>query len=928
MPRRKQDGFRSTVGKLAVIDGRAGRLRFITQAIPELRPHENVSARKTQIPFGNDKKESVNRSSKGKDQAVGLLVLSLMLVAGPGWSQQALIQSDSGPGNSIHGDQSLLLEVYVNGQATGKIGEFTQRDLTPGSLNPGSLNPGNKELMVRRNELTDLGFRQPGPLKLRDAGAASFDEMVPLSEISGLALRIDAVTQTLYITMPNDRLVPTSLEAEGALLPGGKVRIESSTGATLNYDLTSTLGVGTLGIGQKSVGATLDLRAFSPRGVFSSGLLGYANSSIGGGPVSKTLVRLDTMYTFGDVGTLRRYTLGDFITTGLSWTRPVRLEGAQMRSDFSMRPDLVTFPLPSVRGAVAVPSAVDVMTNGNLAISRQIDAGPFEIPQLPVVSGAGTISLTLTNALGQQVHLSQPFYASAALLRPALTSYSVQAGLVRLGWGVASNEYGSLAASTTYRRGITPKFTLEGVAEGTVGTMMAGGGGLLQIGTLGVLNFALAGSGGASGTGGQSGAGGQATLGAQRMGRSFSAGASIMAASAGFKDVAARNGDPVSRRQEGANVSFSLKRAGSLGIFYAGTDQISSVNPVTQSVTPAQNTRVLSASYSRPLLGHMAFFVNAFADLSGGSRPGVQIGLTIPWGRRQSAELSASSDGNIEVQVQRSATAVGEWGYQAYVAGGDGSHEFAEAQYKARSALLTAGVDIESGAVSARLETQGAVSLVDEGIFASNTIYDSFAIVDTGTTGGIHVLQENREVGSTGRSGRLLVPDLRAYDVNRLAIVPTDMGLDTTIQEAKREVRPQDRSGIVVKFEVKISHSALLQLVDEAGEPMPVGSSARLVGGRKTVPVGYDGDAYLEDLQQHSQVEVVRPDGRTCLAGFDYKAVPGEIPRIGPVECADPQAGPMPNRAITSDSLPGTDLERGLPGLKVETGGTQVESKP
>jgi len=40
----------------------------------------------------------------------------------------------------------------------------------------------------------------------------------------------------------------------------------------------------------------------------------------------------------GDVNTLRRYSLGDFITGGLSWTRPVRLEGIQVNADFSMRP--------------------------------------------------------------------------------------------------------------------------------------------------------------------------------------------------------------------------------------------------------------------------------------------------------------------------------------------------------------------------------------------------------------------------------------------------------------------------------------------------------------------------------------------------------------------------------------------------------------
>ena len=63
--------------------------------------------------------------------------------------------------------------------------------------------------------------------------------------------------------------------------------------------------------------------------------------------------------------TMRRYRAGDFISGFLSWTRPVRLGGAQINSDFSMRPDLITFPVPAVAGSVAVPSTVDVLVNGS-----------------------------------------------------------------------------------------------------------------------------------------------------------------------------------------------------------------------------------------------------------------------------------------------------------------------------------------------------------------------------------------------------------------------------------------------------------------------------------------------------------------------------------------------------------------------------------
>ena len=109
------------------------------------------------------------------------------------------------------------------------------------------------------------------------------------------------------------------------------------------------------------------------------------------------------------MNTMFRYTAGDFITGGLAWTRPVHIAGFQVREDFSMRPDLVTFPMPAIRGSAGVPSTVNVLADGNLVASGSVGAGPFEVPQLPVVTGAGNIAMTVTNALGQQVTLTQPF---------------------------------------------------------------------------------------------------------------------------------------------------------------------------------------------------------------------------------------------------------------------------------------------------------------------------------------------------------------------------------------------------------------------------------------------------------------------------------------------------------------------------------------
>ena len=127
--------------------------------------------------------------------------------------------------------------------------------------------------------------------------------------------------------------------------------VESGTGLTLNYDM-----VGTFADGSNSGVGAVDARLFSPLGIVSSDWLGFVGA--GSGSKSNSAIRLDSSYTYEDVNTLNTYKLGDFITSGLAWTRPVRLEGAQFVLDYRTRPDLVTFPLPTVNGSAAVPSTV------------------------------------------------------------------------------------------------------------------------------------------------------------------------------------------------------------------------------------------------------------------------------------------------------------------------------------------------------------------------------------------------------------------------------------------------------------------------------------------------------------------------------------------------------------------------------------------
>jgi outer membrane usher protein len=756
-------------------------------------------------------------------------------------------------------DETLLVDVRINGRPIGKIGEFVKR---------------NGALMVRPSELRDLGLRIPDSL----LGAP---DLIAMSDVRGLSWTLDEKNMAIDITVGDNLLIATQLQAFGQREALTHRKIESGTGVTLNYDT-----LGTFSGGHAGMTASADVRAFSPWGVFSSNWLGFAGATPSSAHAT-TAVRLDSSYSFADANSLRRYTVGDYITSGLSWTRPVRMGGVQIRSDFSMRPDLITFPLPTVKGSTAVPSTVDVLTNGNLAASSTVASGPFQVQQLPVVSGAGTISMTVTDAMGRQVTTNQPFYASTDLLAPGLTTYAVQAGLARRNWGSVSNDYGDLAGAATYRRGITPTFTFEGSAEGTPGTMQAGAGGVKQIGHWGVVNFAAAGSTGWGHSGGM------VNVGAQRIGQTFSLGGSVSLSTRDYRDIAAMNGDGVARKQISAFTSVNFRRFGSLGAVYASIDRDAPPVQTTPDFAAAQHSHVFSVNYSVQFRRAM-LYASAFKDFSDqhGDGTTLQVGITIPLGKRKSVNITGTSDGNVQMQAQKSAALVNEWGYNTYVSTGNNDHAFGQVQYKSPVGLFTGGVDESSGTTSGRVEAQGAISVTNGAVFASNTIYDSFAVVDTGSVPHVHVLQENRDVGKTNSSGKLLVPDMRAFDVNHLGIAATDIPPDVTLDTSTREVRPQDRSGVVVKFPVKVSHAALVKLVDESGQSLQLGGVATLKATNDAAPIGYDGEAYVAGLGPHNELSVQRKDGRLCTASFDYKPVAGDIPSIGPLRCVEKQVRP------------------------------------
>jgi outer membrane usher protein len=746
----------------------------------------------------------------------------------------------------------LLLEASINGQETGQT--FT-------------VYRSGKILSVSQSDLQSVGIRT----------GASIDGRVRLGDIAN-AVTIDEAAQRIAIVVPLDRLATTRLQFQGGDRESVPLAPAPLAGL-LDYDLVAT---------RTPAGNVLsgffDARVSGEAGVVSSTALGYAGATVA------RSVRLDTVYTYSDPVSLRRIRVGDFVGGGLSWSRPVRLGGVQLTTDFSLRPDLVTFPTPAFFGEATVPSTVDLFINGVRQLSQSVPPGAFEIRQAPIPTGSGAIAVSVTDALGRQTVQTLPFYITDRLLSAGLSSYSVDLGRVRRSYGQLSNDYGTTALVGTARHAWNDALTLEAHAEATRGLALAGLGAVAGVGALGTLSFSAATSRSteAGGTGGDvsSGSSGtQTSIGIERSSRVISVSASRQSATAGYRDLGALGGAPVTRVATNVNLGMAMGRFGSTNIAYTALR----LPPSAAAIRPSDGNeaRILSISYFKSVLANVNLAITGFRNFAGGGN-GATASLLFPLGDNRSAAVGAnvfSGLHSVTAQAAQPTISPGDFGWQLQASEGHTVQRLGQLDYEGTHGRVTLAASSDGHTASERAGLRGALALTPQGVFASNWIEDSFAIVDAGKTANVNVFLDNRPAGRTGPDGKLLLPDLRAYDVNRVSVNIVNLPIDVRVEVPEQLIKPRDRSASLVDFRVRQGKPVQITLVDRNGQPVPVGSVVRYVATGEKAPVGYDGQTFFADIEPNSLLEVTFPSGEKCSTVLRYEHLTDVIPRIGPLPC-------------------------------------------
>lgn len=682
-------------------------------------------------------------------------------------------------------------------------------------------------------------------------------EYLPITAIPTWHIVVDQAKLILDMTVPVADLVTTNITLQRA----AAAPPQAHAGAFLDYDLHEHVQARTA----STLGALWQL------GVSGAGsvALGSFVSTAAAGRLST--IRLDTSWQHDFVDRRASLRIGDAITGVGAFGGGVHFSGVQFATNFSTDPYFVTFPTPSISGSASLPSVVDIYVNNALTASQNVNAGPIQLTQLPVVNGAGQVQLVVTDVLGRRQVVTEPYYASPILLKRGLSDYSYDAGFERLSYGVASNDYGSHFFAGTERLGISDSFTGEAHGEFTEGMSMYSLGTDLALGNAGVLNAAGAVSRSPVGDGSAM------LLGYEYSGGRFGFGGRVQRNSDGFRQISFVNQVLQVRLQEQALLSFPIGRRASVASSYTariGTD--------------ASSTRFGTISFSQPI-GRSSFFMQALKQLGARVPLLASIFLVMPLDTRHSVTESVQVQGGereerLAIQQSLPASTIGT-AYRLQAQQGSLRQYEGSVTVQGQPGTLTVSATDLGAGLSYDVDGSGAVALIDRHAFLTRQIDASYGLAELPGYSDVRVYVNNQEAGRTNRYGIVGLPTLLPYQANTVAVEPRDLPVAANVQNAKVIAVPYFRSPSIVRFAAQPPGGALLTVVDVDGKPLPAGAILRLESGAGEWPIADNGMAYVTGAPGTELHFVVTIGVATCRLVVKLPQDLSQIPDLGTTIC-------------------------------------------
>lgn len=674
---------------------------------------------------------------------------------------------------------------------------------------------------------------------------------IRLSGMPGLVVHFDGATLTIV--------------ASGAAFRGSRIdmqkraapQIDGGKGAYLNYDL-SVFG------GRNQRPGT----AGFVEGVAYADALTFTNNVIFvGSAFERKLVRYESSFRWDFPDRAQSLLAGDAISRSGALARGFRYGGISYGTNFSTRPDMVTFALPAVPGESRIPTSAELLINGQAHSRLDLASGPFEISNVPAITGAGEIQLVTRDPLGRQQVLVVPYYVTPTLLRPGLTDAGFEMGKVREDFGLKSFHYGRGFARGILRRGLTPALTAEAFAETTGKQHLVSAGVTAVIATYALTNAAISLSEGEA-------RGASVSAGLERSSRNLSVGLRGQYATRSFMQLG---------EIPGLHYRFSATAGTSLGTW-------GSVNLIHATESRYNRSRVATTAgtYQKQIGKSLSVVANASATKTDeGVRHYVGLALIIPLDSLASATLSSMrQDGRSEhlFDIRQNLPTNDGWAARGRLTQSDARGWRNDAGLTWQNSFSQSVVEVSHGrsSQSFRVGANGSLLVAGGVIRPVRQLGEAFAIVSVPGFPGIDVFHENQRVAQTDASGFAVIPRLRPFEANAIVLDTLKLSLATELSGSRRTVTPGRRAGVLLQFKARKTYGALVGVVRENGEAVPAGALISISG--ETFPVAANGEAWVTGVETETDAEVAWLDQR-CKIRIPPPDGTVARPRIGPLTC-------------------------------------------
>ena len=583
--------------------------------------------------------------------------------------------------------------------------------------------------------------------------------------------------------------------------------------------------------------------------------------------------------------------LGDMYT-GSDLLDGLPLRGVKLASDERMLPYAQRGFAPEVRGTARSNARLEILQRGNVVYSGTVAPGAFVIDDLYAASYGGDLQVRLTEDDGSTQEWTVPYaQVSQQLLRPGQTRYEAAIGDLRFD----PQKESFSALHLNWQRGLSNMATASAGLQATrhYQAVALGLGLNTTIGAFGIDVIQ---------------AQTQLPGGLDRSGKSVRMQYSRYVPTTGSNFILAGyrySSEGFYRLREAYDawqpVGAGLLPPGTIGSVYRLRNQLQA--SLSQELPPGwgnlwlvgsrrqywqanaqemewqfgYNNRVGVVSYN---LGVQ----QARSRQAARSQNRVFLSASMPLGEGPKRPYLTSSISRADGQTDGSLGLSGvagernEWSYAVNALSVNGKgHASAHVGHTGNSAQLNASVGLGPNSQQYSLGATGALVAHAGGFIASNSLGDSFAIVDAPLAVGARVQGGvNTQLDSRGQG---IVPWLTPYTPNTVAIDPEGMPLDVELDYTSAEVVPRAGSVMHVRFDGHASgRSALLVLTLPNGQALPLGAQVQVLGANNPKAggtVAQGGNAYVRDLTASGQLQVRWGDaaGESCRAHYTLPPV-------------------------------------------------------